>query len=798
MENLLDAIKNNDTEAVENLLRCGLRPDFIKKYNVNDSGTKKSLLDYALYSNNINILKLLLDNGGRKYINYKNTWGKGTILHRAVACGNLEIIRLLLDYGAYTEARDKDGKTPLFHVSYPEAEDEFKEAEVYSEVVDLLFEYGADINAIDNYGNTPIMDLLQNPFYTNGMSEKLFNEGADIDIANNNGENALMFCFKKETDEFIDPSGLVKQAAKKTINAQDVDGRTPLIYAVIDSINNSNAYDAGVVDFIGELIKKGADINIKDNEGNTAFSYLIKGYEENNKRNKEYHNRVLFEIANELIKGGLSFEDIYNNAGIDFINGMAKECSMEAFAYLRSINGIQNNTYTELLQNLLYKDNYVDIFNKLIELGFDVNIRNSKGETPLMIASKYYNGIDIINIMLQNGADINAIDNNGYNALLHAINKDEENIIQFLFSHGAKIDLNNENIRKILLKGLFNKEYGLSIFLQKNNSIFNSVLNSIDFDNTETKQDVYRFLLTYSLPINDINEITNTNKNSLIRAIRIAITNFGRTDNLPFYNANAPMKIFIDFGMIVAKLNLTEEEKNNLNNMATKFDNAIISKNQQEVDNSIKELVALCEQSENIYKTINSIIDENLIYQKNNNGFYINQNPIYYLTKLLNYYGFNTKEISEQIKINEFFKENGISSTIQNSIKKSIINKCFDLIYKTEQNDDIYVLSQNLDINKACLLYQRWKTEGNKRYLINIISNNINNEETKKILINHLTNKLKINNKDLNIATLINLTTNSSLGKDLFTRLRKDLNQQQNLNDLEDINNALNNNQNQL
>ena len=103
MEKLIEAIDNEDSKTVKNLLKNGLKIDFIGSicdYNNNYGDDGENILNYASDHDNVEILKLLLDNGGREYINYTfgyNAGKSGTALHTAAAHGNLEIIKLLLE-----------------------------------------------------------------------------------------------------------------------------------------------------------------------------------------------------------------------------------------------------------------------------------------------------------------------------------------------------------------------------------------------------------------------------------------------------------------------------------------------------------------------------------------------------------------------------------------------------------------------------------------------------------------------------------------------------------------------------
>ena len=411
-EELIEAVKNNDIEEVKSLLERGLQPDFTGEYNFN--GYEKFLLRYVVECDNLEMLKLLLDNGGREYINYEYPRVPGTpketLLHKAAAHGNVEIVKLLLDYGADVNARNEHGETPLFDTMYIDHSDGYNDK--YDQVVDLLLKYGADINAVNNEGNTPILAASSTDILDNARIEKLFNIGVDVNISNNKGENLLMLCFYYPEDEFFEYSALIKQSTIETINAQDINGRTPLMRAIIDAVENDNAEDAGVMEFIEELLNAGADINIVDNNGYDALWYAVS-------RNKI---GIIQALINHGVKLDLNDENInrtLSNAVLNLNSGII-EC-------------LKNNSI------------FFDIFNRI---DFD-NEENKQ---------------NLYNSLLANGVcvAINDISNANKNFMIKAINIANtsfgENFIFNLDSRSLMIDFINSGIVRSRKSNLIQEE----------------------------------------------------------------------------------------------------------------------------------------------------------------------------------------------------------------------------------------------------------------------------------------------------------------------------------------------------
>lgn len=59
----------------------------------------------------------------------------------------------------------------------------------------------------------------------------------------------------------------------------------------------------------------------------------------------------------------------------------------------------------------------IEVINRLIELGANINVKDSKGKTPLMIALHHNCSIEVINRLIELGANINAKDSKKDNTI---------------------------------------------------------------------------------------------------------------------------------------------------------------------------------------------------------------------------------------------------------------------------------------------------------------------------------------------------------------------------------------------
>jgi hypothetical protein len=76
---------------------------------------------------------------------------------------------------------------------------------------------------------------------------------------------------------------------------------------------------------------------------------------------------------------------------------------------------------------------------RLISNGADVNVKNDKGVTMLMVAS-WRGQQKVVQVLLEKGADVNAKANNGVSALIIASEKGHREIVQTLLDKGADVN----------------------------------------------------------------------------------------------------------------------------------------------------------------------------------------------------------------------------------------------------------------------------------------------------------------------------------------------------------------------
>ncbi|HJM68952.1 MAG TPA: ankyrin repeat domain-containing protein, partial [Candidatus Babeliales bacterium] len=203
-----------------------------------------------------------------------------TALMQMTKQGHFNSVKILVDAGANLDRLDKDNNTALMQAA--------KHGHLDS--VKILVDAGANLDRQDIDGNTALMLAIENRH--KDIAEYLVTAGAKVNHANNKRETAIGLAISKnykELENKLNTAGadrnFVKQqriivvaetgnvaavrdliSRKADLNIQDNNGNTALIKAA----------ENGHLETVKELIAAKADLNIQDNNGNTA---LIKAAE---------------------------------------------------------------------------------------------------------------------------------------------------------------------------------------------------------------------------------------------------------------------------------------------------------------------------------------------------------------------------------------------------------------------------------------------------------------------------------------------------------------------------------------
>ena len=112
---IIKAAKAGDVASVQQLLSND--PSLIKARDTDGS----TPLHCATWKGHLEVVALLLKSGADvNAINENEHWGT-TPLHAAAHANQAAIANLLLEHGANVKAKDKEGRTPMFHTTFHKA-----------------------------------------------------------------------------------------------------------------------------------------------------------------------------------------------------------------------------------------------------------------------------------------------------------------------------------------------------------------------------------------------------------------------------------------------------------------------------------------------------------------------------------------------------------------------------------------------------------------------------------------------------------------------------------------------------
>ena len=222
-----------------------------------------------------------------------------------------------------------------------------------------------------------------------GKVRRLIDAGVNPNARGESGDPAVHIAIAQTEAN----RGLVEflLASGAKIDAENNYQQTPLHYACAH----------GQLSIVNTLIKHGADVNYKDDGGETPLFDSIDGFDN--------HFPVVLQ---ELVAHG-------------------------ADPQARSESG----------ETLLFKAAWHDnspATAALLRLGLDSNARDVWGRTPLMEAA-ITGSLDCMKLLLAHGANVKLADEDGMTALHFAINRREPPVIEALLAAGAPVNARDNN-----------------------------------------------------------------------------------------------------------------------------------------------------------------------------------------------------------------------------------------------------------------------------------------------------------------------------------------------------------------
>jgi ankyrin repeat protein len=450
---LADAAMKRDMAALRSLIA--------QKLDVNAPGTDGSpALHWAVRVDDASMAKLLL--GGGAQVTLPNRYGL-TPLAIAAANGSASMIGLLLDAGADANALDPAGDTPLMSVTrvgrldavtllldrgakvdatdatYEQTALMVAVRENHPDIVKLLIARGASVNARTRVGRTPAWVLPNSqPGFGHGIG---IVRGGSPDRGRRaptpGGMTPLMYASRDGRMETV----RMLLDAGADIEQRDANDITPLIAAITNNHPAVARY----------LIERGADIKAVDWYGRTPLWAAVET------RNMDLDNAT---FENSIDRAPfLELIQVLLERGAD-PNARTKEVPPVRNDFLRvtaSLSWVDFTGQTPFITAALAGD--VTVMKLLLKHGADPNIPTFAGTTALMAAAgvnwqfdqTFDEGqpalLEAVKLCVELGLDVNAVNSMGLTAMHGAANRGSDDIIKYLSSLGAKVDVKDKEGR---------------------------------------------------------------------------------------------------------------------------------------------------------------------------------------------------------------------------------------------------------------------------------------------------------------------------------------------------------------
>ena len=391
-----------------------------------------------------------------------------------------------------------------------------------TDMVKFLLLHNADLTETDNDGN----DILMYAVITNSpieMIEDIIAAGGDVNTQNSLEQTPLAVALAQKNTELV--KLLIKSGANvKMSDGQDIlhyayDKKVPLdtLKELIDSGIDINTVDAEGNNLLLKALKNndektalfalenGADINQKDNEGETAVSYVLFNktspqitdkifaldYNVENKLEKQ--NKMVWKVLMEQdkfdllkktwdkmpdvsrtpdafgeipVKVALAVQDkpelhklalsYIEKADSDFVWAAVRDKNIELLKFLLNKEADVNSTNGDGDTLLIYmvKNGYDLKFIELIKTkDLDFEVRNADNKTALDIAIEQ-NHHDLAEYLLKSGAKLT--DANNINLFITNAKPSQNTMVLLLLKYMPKIDMTNPENKSLLVGAVKN------------------------------------------------------------------------------------------------------------------------------------------------------------------------------------------------------------------------------------------------------------------------------------------------------------------------------------------------------
>ena len=328
-------------------------------------------------------------------------------LLQACRLGSYPLVSILLEHGADISARStKRDQQPIHLASIKGVE----------AIVRLLLSYGAAVNATRSDQQTPL--LLASAAGDLPTVQLLLDKGAEILVRSVKGQTPLGAAASKGHSAVVE----LLLGAGADINEVASGKATALLQACVEN----------QPEVIRLLLKHGADVSLARQQGRQLSPLAVAS------------SNGFASIAKILLEGGADTE-CHNNTGktpiFYAVEGGHKEIIKLLITHHANLNATDSGGATTLM--VASYDGDLEVASELVKAGALVNLKmhkNIRNQTALQCAV-VMNHIEVAKMLCFAGADIDQVSDSGESALCIAASHGQTDLVRFLLSRGARLDL---------------------------------------------------------------------------------------------------------------------------------------------------------------------------------------------------------------------------------------------------------------------------------------------------------------------------------------------------------------------
>ncbi len=353
-------------------------------------------------SNRLAAMKLQLEQGADPNLMTKDG---STLIAWASRLGMYDIVCLLLNHGADPNILT-DNCSPPLHLAVQKG---------HTKIIDVLLKNKANVNAKDSRGQTALLCAIKAKKAE--AARQLLENSAHPNLGEENGSTPLVWASKLGMTDIV--CLLLNHGADPNPPACN-DGKTPLHLAA----------QKGLIKIVDALLKKKAQIDAQDSQGQTALLCAIKA------KKAETARQLLENGANHSLgeeNGSMPLVWAIRRRMTDIANLIKKNLNLQT-ALFYSIRSGNTKSVQELLKN-----------------GVNPNLPNQDGHAALQLAiyvyqrdASYPGKTNIVYLLINHGVNLNSGFHNNFTPLHIAAENGCTDIVNKLLEEGADINVKNK------------------------------------------------------------------------------------------------------------------------------------------------------------------------------------------------------------------------------------------------------------------------------------------------------------------------------------------------------------------